>query len=37
MGIADRVEALGGTLQIDSTAGTELVARVPLSTRWKGE
>jgi len=35
MGIADRVDALGGRLQIDSTdgAGTVLSARLPLSTR----
>ena len=34
MGIADRVEAFGGSLQIDSAAGdgTVLVARLPLPT-----
>jgi PAS domain S-box-containing protein len=35
MGIADRVDALGGVLQIDSTDGdgTVLTVRLPLSTR----
>jgi signal transduction histidine kinase len=35
MGIADRVDALGGVLQIDSTdgEGTVLTVRLPLSTR----
>jgi PAS domain S-box-containing protein len=35
MGIADRVEALGGRLRIESTdgGGTVLTARLPLSTR----
>jgi signal transduction histidine kinase len=36
MGLADRVDALGGQLRIDSTdgEGTVLTARLPLSTRW---
>jgi signal transduction histidine kinase len=36
MGIADRVDALGGRLRIESTDGdgTVLTARLPLSTRW---
>ena len=36
MGIADRVDALGGQLTIQSAdgEGTALVARLPLSTRW---
>ena len=35
MGIADRVDALGGQLGIDSAdgEGTVLTARLPLSTR----
>jgi signal transduction histidine kinase len=35
MGIADRVDALGGRLRIESTDGdgTVLTARLPLSTR----
>jgi signal transduction histidine kinase len=38
-GIADRVDALGGRLQIESTDGhgTVLAARLPLSTRWPRE
>ena len=37
MGIADRVDALGGRLQISSAGseGTVLTARLPLSTRWQ--
>jgi signal transduction histidine kinase len=36
MGIADRVDALGGRLRIDSTDGdgTVLTARLPLSSAW---
>jgi len=36
MGIADRVDALGGGLTIQSPEGdgTALVARLPLSTAW---
>jgi PAS domain S-box-containing protein len=39
MGIADRVDALGGRLRIESADGdgTALVARLPLSTRWPRE
>jgi signal transduction histidine kinase len=36
LGIADRVDALGGRLRIDSAAGdgTALAARLPLATGW---
>jgi PAS domain S-box-containing protein len=36
VGVADRVDALGGQLRIDSPqgGGTVLAARLPLSTRW---
>jgi PAS domain S-box-containing protein len=36
MGISDRVDALGGRLQIESADGdgTVVLARLPLSTRW---
>jgi signal transduction histidine kinase len=36
MGIADRVDALGGRLRIESADGdgTVVIARLPLSTRW---
>jgi signal transduction histidine kinase len=39
MGIADRIETLGGRLQIESTEGdgTVLAAQLPLSTRWPRE
>jgi signal transduction histidine kinase len=39
MGIADRVDALGGRLRIESANGdgTVLAARLPLSTRWPRE
>jgi PAS domain S-box-containing protein len=39
VGIADRVDAIGGRLGIDSTDGdgTVLTARLPLSTRWPRE
>jgi signal transduction histidine kinase len=39
MGIADRVDALGGRLRVESTDGdgTVLTARLPLSTRWPRE
>jgi PAS domain S-box-containing protein len=39
MGIADRIETLGGRLRIDSTdgEGTVLAAQLPLSTRWPRE
>ena len=39
MGIADRVDALGGRLRIESAEGdgTVLAARLPLSTRWPRE
>ena len=39
VGIADRVDAMGGRLRIDSTDGdgTVLTARLPLSTRWPRE
>jgi PAS domain S-box-containing protein len=39
MGIADRIETLGGRLRIDSTDGdgTVLAAQLPLSTRWPRE
>jgi PAS domain S-box-containing protein len=39
VGIADRVDALGGRLRIESTdgGGTVLAARLPLSTRWPRE
>jgi signal transduction histidine kinase len=37
LGVADRVDALGGELRIESTdgEGTLLAARLPLSTRWQ--
>ena len=37
VGIADRVDALGGRLRIESEdrRGTLLAARLPLSTRWR--
>jgi signal transduction histidine kinase len=37
VGMADRVDALGGRLWIESTDGdgTALAARLPLSTRWQ--
>ena len=36
MGIADRIETLGGRLRIESTEGegTVLAAQLPLSNRW---
>ena len=36
VGVADRVDALGGRLRIESAdrQGTLLAARLPLSTRW---
>lgn len=36
MGISDRIDALGGTLRIESAVGegTTLIARLPLSTWW---
>jgi signal transduction histidine kinase len=39
MGIADRIETLGGRLRIESTEvdGTVLSAQLPLSTRWPRE
>jgi signal transduction histidine kinase len=39
VGIADRVDALGGRLRIESTVGdgTVLTARLPLSTWWPRE
>jgi PAS domain S-box-containing protein len=39
MGIADRVETLGGRLRIESTEGdgTVVAAQLPLSTRWPRE
>jgi PAS domain S-box-containing protein len=39
MGIADRIETLGGRLRIESTEGdgTVLAAQLPLSTRWPRE
>ncbi len=39
VGIADRVDALGGWLRIESAdrRGTLLAARLPLSTRWSHE
>jgi PAS domain S-box-containing protein len=39
MGIADRIETLGGRLRIESTEGdgTLLAAQLPLSTRWPRE
>ena len=39
VGIADRVDAIGGRLRIDSTDGdgTVLTARLPVSTRWPRE
>ena len=39
VGIADRVDALGGRLRIESAdrRGTLLAARLPLSTRWSHE
>jgi signal transduction histidine kinase len=39
VGIADRLDALGGRVRIESTDGdgTVLAARLPLSTRWPRE